>query len=331
MNTPQLPPENIYGHTAKLCFFLGVLDRIRRDRKRGLRILDLGCGNGWAVTRHLRNSGDEVLGIDLYQPCIDYAQNNFGHNELEFRCLSAESLQETATRWDVIVLADVLEHLDNPTVVLRTCKALLADGGRLLVSVPNGYGPFEIESALARVHLLGTGLLKLTSMTISVMNKFVFKGLWSRAMEVLPADIPYNHDSPHVQFRSERNWIRLFELQGFLVNNKQNLAFISGPFSNTILCASSRFVTANVWAAYRIPSAFVSNWAFELSAFPSIRATECATREQPSESDEIKASLDTLSPNGESKAQLIPSITDCGAQTHRQGKQHQGFYLRAVT
>ena len=320
MNSPQLPPENICGHTAKLCFFLGVLDRIRRDRKCGLRILDLGCGNGWAVTRHLGNSGDEVLGIDLYQPCIDYAQNNFGHNALEFRCLSAESLQETSTRWDVIVLADMLEHLDDPTVVLRTCRALLAEGGRLLVSVPNGYGPFEIESALARVPFLGTGLLKLTIMAITVMNKFVFKGLWSRAMEVLPADTPYNHDSPHVQFRSERSWTRLFELQGFLVNSKQNLAFVGGPFSNTILCASSKFITVNVWAADRMPSAFVSNWAFELSAFPSIRVAEWAARERTSEGDEIKTSLDALSSNGENKGQWVPSITDCGDQTRRQGK-----------
>jgi SAM-dependent methyltransferase len=235
------------------------------------------------VTRHLGNTGNEVLGIDLHQPCIDYAQNNFGHNTLEFRCLSAESLQETSTHWDVIVLADVLEHLNDPMAVLRTCRRLLADGGRLLVSVPNGYGPFEIESALARVPLLGTGLLKLTSMTISVMDKFVFKGLWSRAMEVLPADIPYNHDSLHVQFRSERSWISLFETNGFQVHSKQNLAFVSGPFSNTILRASSNFVAVNVWAAYRMPSAFTSNWAFELSACPSIRAAESAAGEQPSE------------------------------------------------
>jgi SAM-dependent methyltransferase len=242
-----------------------VLDRIRYDRKRGLRILDIGCGNGWAVTRFLGHVDDQVLGIDLHQPCINYARDNYGRYGLEFRCVSSQSLQEELARWDVIVLADVLEHLDDPSAMLRSCTSLLADGGRLLVSVPNGRGPFEIESALARVSLLGPGLLKLTDLIVAVMNKFIFQGLWSKAMEAQPTGIPYNHESAHVQFLGERSWRRLFEGQGLRVISKQNLALLSGPFSNYIFGASTHCVAANVWAAGRMASALVSNWAFELS------------------------------------------------------------------
>ena len=43
-------------------------------------------------------------------------------------------------RYDVIVCADVLEHLKAPQNLLQQCKGMLAAGGRLITSVPNaGY------------------------------------------------------------------------------------------------------------------------------------------------------------------------------------------------
>jgi len=40
-------------------------------------------------------------------------------------------------RYDAIICADVLEHLPRPTAVLDSCRTLLADDGRLLLSIPN--------------------------------------------------------------------------------------------------------------------------------------------------------------------------------------------------
>ena len=270
-----LPAENIYGHTAKLHFFLDAVERTRRDHDRGLRILDIGCGNGWAVTRYLAADGDHVLGIDVHPDCIAYAQTHFGHNGLDFKCLSAESLQEQPARWDVIVLADVLEHLDDPALVLHTCTRLLACDGRILVSVPNGYGPFELESAFSRAPVIGSALLKLTDLTVAVMNKFVFKGLWTRAIEELPKDIPYNSESPHVQFRSEQNWKRLFDAEHLVIKQRCNLALVCGPFSNYLFGASKNLVAANVWAARHMATRFVSNWAFELAYVPERSTGTC--------------------------------------------------------
>ena len=41
----------------------------------------------------------------------------------------------------MIVLADVIEHLDDPAGALRTCAALLADGGALCVVTPDPSSP----------------------------------------------------------------------------------------------------------------------------------------------------------------------------------------------
>src|SRR3546814_8973059 len=47
--------------------------------------------------------------------------------------------------FDALIYADVLEHLDDPTTVLRAHMQQLAPDGVVLGSVPNGYGPCEIE------------------------------------------------------------------------------------------------------------------------------------------------------------------------------------------
>lgn len=261
-----LPRENVYGHTAKVRFFLGEIDAIRQARGRSLRVLDLGCGNGWAVTRHLAHHGDHVLGIDLHEPSIAYANANFASSSLEFRCTLIESMLSDRLQCDVIVLADVLEHLDDPESILRACLGLLAPQGVILVALPNGFGPFEIECALSRIRLVGPALLRCVDLGVAVLNKFVFRGLWTRAMQEVPADLPYNGDSPHVQFRSLRGWQRTFEMAGCRVQVRRNLSFLAGPFSNYLFGASRRFCTANVRVAGCLPGAVVSGWVFRLSA-----------------------------------------------------------------
>jgi 2-polyprenyl-3-methyl-5-hydroxy-6-metoxy-1,4-benzoquinol methylase len=88
-----------------------------------------------------------------------------------FRCASAETLHDDPSKWDAIVLADVLEHLEDPHAVLSSCNQLLAPGGQVLVAVPNGRGPFELESALARWQRVWATLLWLTDLVVAVLNK----------------------------------------------------------------------------------------------------------------------------------------------------------------
>src|SRR3546814_17801066 len=56
--------------------------------------------------------------------------------------------------FDALIYADVLEHLDDPTTVLRAHMQQLAPDGVVLGSVPNGYGPCEIEKYIQQhLHL----------------------------------------------------------------------------------------------------------------------------------------------------------------------------------
>jgi 2-polyprenyl-3-methyl-5-hydroxy-6-metoxy-1,4-benzoquinol methylase len=263
--TAELPRENVCGHTSKVVLCRAACERLRARRGGGsLSILDVGCGSGFAVTRFLGGAQDEVLGIDMYEPNIAYATRSYAGAGLRFECRTAESLVSEDSSYDVVVLADVLEHLTDPAPVLKTCRRLLRKDGLLLVTVPNGFGPFEAESALARVPMLGSALLKLTEYAVAAMNKFgPLKGRWSALSAEQPLDLPYNLESGHVQFFSRLRFERLLRTAGFHIAKSDNLSFLSGPFTNFLWGASRTFCCWNVAIARSLPAFAVSAWFVE--------------------------------------------------------------------
>lgn len=259
-----LLPENVFGHTKKVRLFRESIERTRRASKKGsLRILDIGCGSGYAVTRFLGKMGDHVIGIDMYPPSVAYAEKHFGCAGLRFLCMDAQELSTAGEVFDVVVLADVLEHLDDPFSVLKMAVDLLAPDGKLLVTVPNGRGPFEIESALSKVPLLGTGLLRFTDLFVALLNKTVMRGAWSRQAEFIPKGLPYNIESGHVQFFSIEDMFKLFQVTGLAVIKSDNVSFLSGPFTNYLFAPSRKFCDWNASVVDRLPPRIASSWFFE--------------------------------------------------------------------
>lgn len=267
---PILPRENVFGHTRKVQLLRDACARLH-DARATLRILDVGCGSGYAVTRYLGEPQDEVLGIDPYAPNIEYANRTFARAGLRFECRSAESLVSAQLQFDVIVLADVLEHLDQPGLILTECRRLLAPAGLLLISVPNGHGPFELESALSRIRWLGPSLLKLTEYFVAALNKYgPLRGRWTRALADIPPGLPYNAESGHVNFFTRRSLDALLAGAGFSVQRRGNLSFFSGPFTNFLVAAFPGFIAWNVACAQKVPARLVSGWFVECAA--SVRA-----------------------------------------------------------
>lgn len=260
---PDLPPENVFGHRRKVQCLRCSIDGLRTPQHPFLRILDAGCGNGYAVTRFLPRSGDQVVGIDMHAPSIEFAGRNFGCHELRFECADLSSLPPSEGSYDVVVLADVLEHLDDPFAVLSSAVARLASNGLILISVPNGWGPFEIESLISRTPFLGPALLKLMDLFVVMLDKTVMKRAWSRMANLAPSDLPYNIDSGHVQFFLSSRILKLVNSAGLEVSRQNNLSFLAGPFTNYMLAPSQAFCRWNVRVADNLPRWFASAWYFE--------------------------------------------------------------------
>jgi 2-polyprenyl-3-methyl-5-hydroxy-6-metoxy-1,4-benzoquinol methylase len=101
----------------------------------GVSALELGCFEG-AFTRHLREAYMDVCVIEASEKCIQAA--NCKVPDAEFIHARFEDAHLTRT-FDAIFAIHVLEHLDDPVLVLKRCREWLAPEGRLFLAVPNAY------------------------------------------------------------------------------------------------------------------------------------------------------------------------------------------------
>lgn len=103
------------------------------------RALDVGCHKG-AVGAALKKRfpGLECIGVELNEVAASEAKKRLDA-VLTFDLLSpgAEAHPSIAPGFDMIILADVLEHLYDPWRMLKTLKSWLRPGGRVYVSLPN--------------------------------------------------------------------------------------------------------------------------------------------------------------------------------------------------
>lgn len=118
------------------------------------RILDLGCSDG-SFGEVLRREGHRVVGVDMHEwPGVRDRLDDFIPADLN------QGLPgELPGPFDVVLAADVIEHLAQPEVLLRHSQRVLAPGGVILVSVPNishWYGRLRVASG--RFHYDSRGL-----------------------------------------------------------------------------------------------------------------------------------------------------------------------------
>jgi 2-polyprenyl-3-methyl-5-hydroxy-6-metoxy-1,4-benzoquinol methylase len=95
-------------------------------------VLEVGCGEGH-VTAKLANffPGARVLGTDFAPAIVEIARRE--HQGLEFQ---SASIYDVATlgEWDLVVAAEVFEHLDHPARALRAVAAVARRA--IVVTVP---------------------------------------------------------------------------------------------------------------------------------------------------------------------------------------------------
>ena len=100
----------------------------------GLRVLDLGCRDGALTSAYL--DGNDVVGVDVDRTALARAAER--GIETAWADLDEPLPLEDAS-FDVVVVAEVLEHLRLPDRALAEARRVLRPGGVLVGSVPNGF------------------------------------------------------------------------------------------------------------------------------------------------------------------------------------------------
>ena len=112
-----------------------------------VKILDVGCGDG-VYTFVLGNMGFNVLGIDVSKDQIMCAKERAARLGIKNVHLEHANvlthLKYCNERYNIILVADVMEHMESPREFLSLSFRRLTNPGLIIAIVPNGYGLIEL-------------------------------------------------------------------------------------------------------------------------------------------------------------------------------------------
>jgi 2-polyprenyl-3-methyl-5-hydroxy-6-metoxy-1,4-benzoquinol methylase len=102
--------------------------------KNSARILEIGSGLGYLVFALIRAEYDAV-GLDTSQTAVNFAKENYGNHYLCTNLL--EYSRNNPESFDIVILAEVLEHVDNPLNFIKLILSLLKPNGKIIITTPN--------------------------------------------------------------------------------------------------------------------------------------------------------------------------------------------------
>ncbi|MEA2228942.1 MAG: hypothetical protein QOF04_2572 [Solirubrobacteraceae bacterium] len=155
----------------------------------GGRLLDVGCGPGLLLDE-ARRRGYATVGLELSRASADHARTRLG---LDVHELALEAYAEEGETFDVVVLADVLEHLDDPVDGIERCVRLLRPGGVLCVVTPD---PSSFTARLAGARWWGY-----VPAHTCLLPRATLRELIAAAGLVISTDVPL------VRTFSARRWV----------------------------------------------------------------------------------------------------------------------------
>ncbi len=145
----------------------------------GAKVLELGVGDA-SLTQRLSEAGALVDGVEIDQESAELARPYCHSIRLhDLNDLAGLDLEEG---YDIVIAADVLEHLVEPEAMLSTIKKHLKRGGLLTVSLPNVANAYvRLNLMLGRFPRHTKGILDETHLhfyTLSGMRRLLAKTGW---------------------------------------------------------------------------------------------------------------------------------------------------------
>ena len=131
-----------------------ILNKIDNNKIKNLEILDLGCGGG-LTCEPLARLGASVTGVDFVEENIKVAKNHaiqsklsisYFHNDIDYIAIKK--------KYDLILVLEVLEHLDNWELLIKRIKKNLKPRGKIVFSTINKTQLAKITSIFIAEYIL---------------------------------------------------------------------------------------------------------------------------------------------------------------------------------
>lgn len=121
--------------------------------KEASSLLDIGCGEGFALN-YFKNNGWDVTGVDYSVSGLKQHHPHLVEDLIQGNIFEIiQKLVQQGSRYDVVWLDNVLEHVIDPENMLELCSQLSKDNGVLVIEVPNDYSDLQEELiSSGRIH-----------------------------------------------------------------------------------------------------------------------------------------------------------------------------------
>ena len=173
------------------------------EHKKDLKVLEVGAGFGETLF-YLKQQGiaSEAIGLDIFE---DVAKKDQYKNIDGFIFGNIEELElpQFNERFDVILLADVLEHLIEPGLVLEKLKKYLKPNGEILVSMPN----IRHYSAFVKIFIKGNFDYQESGIFDYTHRRFFCK---KNIRELLESNFKVRKESSSLEFYKGRSGAKFF-------------------------------------------------------------------------------------------------------------------------
>jgi 2-polyprenyl-3-methyl-5-hydroxy-6-metoxy-1,4-benzoquinol methylase len=130
--------HSVEGRERKAATMLAVLSDALGARLHGARVLNVGCSTG-IVDRWLAPHVSSVTGIDIDAPAVEMARKQGGGDNLDFRVGDAMRLDFPDATFDVVICAQVYEHVPDPGRMMAEIHRVLAPAGVCYFAATNRF------------------------------------------------------------------------------------------------------------------------------------------------------------------------------------------------
>jgi len=131
-------------------------DALNGEPLKGLSLLDIGCGGG-LISEPMTRLGASVTGVDASARNIATASVHAARQDLaiDYREGTAEALAESGAQFDVVLALEIVEHVADVDLFLRSCGRLVKPGGLLFLSTLNRTAKAWVLAIAGAEYVLG--------------------------------------------------------------------------------------------------------------------------------------------------------------------------------
>ena len=113
-----------------------------KDKLNSLTLLDVGSSTG-IIDNKLASSFKKVVGTDIDEQAVQYARSNFKKSNLIFKVENAMNLSFKENTFDIVICAQVYEHVPSPKKLFSEIYRVLKPGGVCYLAALNKLWPVE--------------------------------------------------------------------------------------------------------------------------------------------------------------------------------------------